>query len=110
VGSKSKYEEARAAGYSHDEIRDYLLSKGLESPIWTFEMPNGHVFEVPANTTKDEASEVGRDYMRLLERLKWERWKEMLTKSLIIWMVPSLLALALGWSVGWIWKGFRIKA
>jgi hypothetical protein len=116
----SKVDEARAAGYSDDEIKAYYLSKGWELPQelksaatpvttapWSFEMPNRHVFEVPANTTKNEATEVAHDYMRVLEKLRLERRKVVLTDSLIVWIVPSTLALALGWSVGWILRGFR---
>jgi hypothetical protein len=116
----SKVDEARAAGYSDDEIKAFYLSKGWELPQelnaaatpvttapWSFEMPNRHVFEVPANTTKSEAAEVAHDYMRVLEKLKLERSKEVFAESLILWIVPSSIALVLGWSVGWVLRGFH---
>jgi hypothetical protein len=84
----------------------------LADPEWKrapfiFEMPNGHRFEVPGNTPIEQAEELARDYMAVLLSLTKQRRNEALGSALLIWIVPSLLLLAAGWGIGWVYRGFR---
>ncbi len=29
--------------------------------------------------------------------------------GLVAWIIPSVLAYLLGWGVGWVWRGFKLK-
>ncbi|MBU6199778.1 MAG: hypothetical protein KGP08_08995, partial [Xanthomonadaceae bacterium] len=66
------------------------------SPL-VFEMPNGHKFEAPAGTPVEQAQEVAQDYMLVLQSQVKERRTGAIKTAFIVWLVPVLGVLAIGW-------------
>jgi len=83
-----------------------------DTPEWArapiiLEMPNGHTFEVPGNTTPEQAQEVAKDYVAVLNSIANERRFSAVVNAFLAWVIPCLVILALGGAVHWIYRGFR---
>ena len=55
---------------------------------------------------KIDYSEIEGDYGRKLERFSSEKAKAV-GIWLLVWLIPTLATYALGWSVGWVIRGFK---
>ncbi|MGF6813172.1 hypothetical protein OKW30_008389 [Paraburkholderia sp. Clong3] len=75
-----------------------------ESAPLVLEMPNGHRFEVPGGTTKAQAAAIGKAYVHVL---RVSAWRHLAVRLLAIWLLPCLAALAIGFAVRWIYRGFK---
>jgi hypothetical protein len=70
-------------------------------------MPNGHRLEFPPGTPSSTVDRVSRDYMSAIDRsLASERW-QVVGWATASWLIPSALVYDLGWTVGWVARGFR---
>ena len=82
------------------------------TPEWArnpiiLEMPNGHTFEVPGNTTPEQSQEVAKDYFRVLNSIVIERRLSLVLNALFAWAIPCIAILALSSAGRWIYRGFR---
>lgn len=80
---------------------------GFHSGPITLEMPNGHTFEVPGTTTPEQAQEIAKDYVGVLNSIANERRPSAVINAFLTWLIPSLVVLALISAVHWIYRGFR---
>ena len=72
----------------------------------TQEMPNGDVLRFWPETEQATVAAVARAYEDALDtQLRQER-RAFALWAAAFWLVPCLVAYALGWAVGWIYRGF----
>ena len=76
------------------------------API-VLEMENRTTSEVHGNTSKDQSQEVSKDYARVLNSIVQEKRLAAIQKAVIWWLAPCISILALGWAIGWTYRGFK---
>lgn len=87
-------------------------SVGGNDPKWksdpiVLEMANGATFEVPGNTPNEQSQEVAKDYVRVLNSILNAKRLAAIQTAVIWWLVPCTSILALGWAIGWTYRGFK---
>ena len=95
------------------DARSKLVAPDEKGIIWDdlvgleVKMPNGHILRFKKGVKNDIAKTVGSEYYDVLKR---EANKERLlhiTTGVLWWLVAIFSIYALGWAVGWVYKGFR---
>lgn len=91
-----------------DEARMYALEiKDRRAKLWEVEMPNGHRFEISANSTEIELERIGREYTEVLtaEVHKERAWTTFY--AFLWWLCPVVAVCILGGLTRWIFQGFK---
>jgi len=73
------------------------------------EMPNGHVIPFFRKYDETKLEKVASEYWRIVDEKAREGRSTLLAKALFCWLIPCLLVYVLGWSVGWVYRGFKAK-
>ena len=95
-------------------VRDKIITekrlKAGEYPkdsIITVKFPNGHIFYLSKKLSTKEQNEIGKAYWSVIEeQCDKNRW-QMIFQAGLLWSLPMMGLYILGWSVGWIYKGFK---
>lgn len=73
------------------------------------EMPNKHILSFAKGVSSSEAELVSKEYYHiLLEKVYVKRFQSILL-ALAIWVGAIGVIYAFGWSIGWIYRGFKKK-
>ena len=71
------------------------------------EMPNKHILRFAKSVSSSEAEIVSKEYYHiLLEKVYVKRFQSILL-ALAIWAGTIGITYVLGWSIGWIYRGFK---
>lgn len=98
------------------ESRARLAVPDSNGVIWddevgaAIEEPNGHILRVKKGLKEEEIVAVAEDYKRILERQVKKNGIAHGLMMLAYWTVPSMLIYLLGWTVGWVYRGFKKTA
>lgn len=100
LGSENseKYRSKKAA---------YLEEAKRRGLITEVEMPNGHIMVFLSELPKEEMQAVAKDYWRIVENTATKEKTNYIGSAFLWWLVPVLALYGLGWSVGWVYRGFR---
>lgn len=88
------------SAYSDDELRQML---GIQS----VGMPNGHVLNFSSILSEKDKTEVTQDYWRSVEKAASQKRLHYIFIALLFWAGPVIILYVLGWSVGWVHRGFK---
>ena len=88
-----------------DQIIDEELLK--IAGIQAVEMPNGHVLNILSKLSEKDKTEVSQDYWRIVEKAAGQKQLHYIFMALLSWAGPVIILYALGWSVGWVHRGFK---
>ena len=80
--------------------------KWKDAPI-ILEMPNGHSFEVHGNTPNEQFQDIAKDYVKVLGSVVDEKRTVTIQHAFLLWLIPCLIVLTLGWGVGCVCRGFK---
>jgi hypothetical protein len=70
------------------------------------EMPNGHKFEVAADTKSPDVDLVGQEYVNVLKAEQKNRQQQSVLHAFLFWLGPVLAAGLLGVTARWVYAGF----
>jgi hypothetical protein len=78
-----------------------------EPPFQKIEMADGYTVTVSGNATDADFKAFGKAWLQASsKKLSAERWRLVQT-TLLIWLVPCIVSLAIGMAVRWIRRGFN---
>jgi len=108
-------EDALALG--HEIIIDFIPDKKEEENVkpkggnWLDieEMPNKHDIIFNAKSSEEDKRLVSQEYWRVVEQRATEKRLHLLLYASLFWLAPCLVLYALGWSINWVYKGFKQK-
>ncbi len=83
---------------------EFLDSK---EEITQVEMPNGHLIPFSSKLSEEEIGVVVREYYDILAETAREQRTSYLLSALVWWVIPCIALYVLGWSTGWVYRGFR---
>ena len=89
------------------EKRDYLEQARKRDLITEVEMPNGHIMVFLNEVPEPEMEIVAKKYWSLVERSATKQRIKHIGLAFVWWGLPALALYGLGWSVGWVCRGFR---
>ncbi len=78
-----------------------------KSGVTEEKMPNGHVLTFREGTSNEEIKKVARDYYAATEKIAQDQQPKFIMNAFLLWIIPSILLYILGWSIGWIYQGFK---
>ncbi|MGI0015462.1 MAG: hypothetical protein ACREBU_18755 [Nitrososphaera sp.] len=101
--------------YHQSEFYDQLSKESIKAitdtldakDITRIRMPNGREIPFPAGTSEAVMSKVANEYNKILEREAAEKRYSFIAYASLWWLIPCLLLYVLGWSVGWVFRGFK---
>ena len=73
------------------------------------EMPNGAVLVFTKTVPDAKMESVARDYWTIVEASSKEQRISLIGYGVLAWLVPCLGLYALGWAIGWVYRGFKPK-
>lgn len=73
------------------------------------DMPNGHSIEFKKKSSEGDMRLVSQEYWQVVERKAREKKLHLLLYAVLFWLGPCLGLYALGWSINWVYKGFKQK-
>ena len=89
------------------EKREYLeesLKRGLITEV---EMPNKHIMVFPSELPKQEMESVAKQYWAVVEKSANNQRLKHIGLAFLLWVLPALALYGFGWSVGWVYRGFK---
>lgn len=89
------------------EKRDWLEEARKRDLVTEVEMPNGHIMVFLSKVPKQEMEAVTKEYWFLVEKSTTEQRIRHIGLAFVWWVLPALALYGLGWSVGWVYRGFR---
>ena len=104
----SKQEHGPWEDYQKALQKEWDNAKSLDfHPI--VEMPNKYTIEFRKTITKEEMETVSREYWQIIERKATEKRLYLVFYAFLFWILPCLVLYALGWSINWVYVGFKRK-
>lgn len=88
------------------ELKQLKSTRFWESDNLVLEMPNGHIFSVPAGAKDSELDRLGKEYTDALNSELGERRKSAAAEALLWWAVPTFSLCLLGLLFRWVKNGF----
>ena len=85
------------------------LPLGAIGDVKMVEMPNGYSIAFSTKYSKEDMNIVSQEYWRIVEQKATEQRLHFLLNSFLFWLAPCLVLYALGWSISWVYKGFKQK-
>lgn len=83
-----------------------LEAEDSENKI-TVTMPNGYKMSFPHNISKERKANILKEYDEIIkEQVNKRRWENISIAS-FVWFIPCLVLYMLGWSIGWVRRGFK---
>lgn len=89
------------------EKRAYLEEARKRDLINEVKMPNGHIMVFLREVPEQEMEAVAKEYWAAVEKSATKRRIRHTSLALALWVLPALALYGLGWSVGWVCRGFR---
>lgn len=74
------------------------------------EMPNKYVLSFAKGVNESDAEIVSEEYYSILRRKVYIKRFQFVLLALVIWLGAIGAIYAFGWSIGWVYRGFRKKA
>lgn len=71
------------------------------------EMPNKHTIEFKAKLSEENMKIASEEYWQVVKQRATEKRLHLLLYAFLFWVVPCLGLYAIGWSIGWVYRGFR---
>ena len=77
------------------------------APAITGDMPNGYSIVFSPLLSANERDQIGKRYNEMLN-IKLSHVRSLfLVKALFFWLIPVIFSYTCGWSLGWIYRGFK---
>ena len=73
------------------------------------EMPNKHTIEFKENLSEEDMRIASQEYWRVVEKNATGERLYFMLYAFLFWLVPCMGLYALGWSINWVYKGFKHK-
>lgn len=73
------------------------------------EMPNKHIIHFTVKVSEEDMNIASQEYWRVVEQKATEKRLHLLLYAFLFWAVPCIGLYALGWSINWVYKGFKQK-
>ena len=73
------------------------------------QMPNDHIIFFSNDLTKEEMEKASGEYWGVIEKQARDKHIKIIIYAFICWLILVTVVYLLGWSVGWIYRGFRHK-
>jgi hypothetical protein len=111
--SSNNLEDALALG--HEITTDFTPVKEEEENVKPIdfhpiiEMPNKHTIEFNAKLSEEDMKIASQEYWRIVEQKASEKRHHLLLYAFLFWIFPCIALYALGWSINWVYKGFKQK-
>jgi hypothetical protein len=70
-------------------------------------LPNGHVLPFRKGVTEEEQIAVANEYYHYVNEEVAARRRRELGYAIVVWVVPCLAVLLLGYAIAWVRRGFR---
>jgi hypothetical protein len=96
--------DARPATADRQTLIDEALKRGLVESI---QMPNGHSIVLSKDESENEKTAIAQAYWASVEAATNQRVVGFVIACVLWWLVPVLLVFALGWSIRWVYGGFK---
>jgi len=71
------------------------------------EMPNRHVIPFSREFSEKELEKVAAEYWSIVKKNANEKKIELMVNAGLWWLIPCFVLYVLGWSIGWIYRGFK---
>jgi TRAP-type C4-dicarboxylate transport system substrate-binding protein len=89
------------------EKGDYLEEARKRDLITEVEMPNGHIIIFLSEVPKQEMQAVAKQYWSVVEKSATRQRVRHIALAFVWWVLPALALYSFGWSVGWVYRGFK---
>ncbi len=95
------------------ESRKKIVSSDQEqnsesrNDVTRVEMPNGHIISFSSKLPQEELEKVSREYWDIVEKSAKEAKAKLIQRESLKWLTSCLAVYALGWSLAWVYRGFR---
>ena len=89
------------------EKAPYLEEAKRRDLITAVEMPNGHLMLFSSELPEKEMEAVAKEYWKVVENTATKKRINYLGFAFLCWLVPVIALYGLGWSMGWVYRGFR---
>lgn len=70
-------------------------------------MPNAHVIPFYSEYSQDELEKVTDEYWSVVKKKAIQERTKLMLNAFLWWIIPCLVVYILGWSVRWIYRGFK---
>jgi len=98
-GTKSENFQVEKRGYLEE-----ALKRGL---IIEVEMPNKHIMVFSSELPKQEAEAAATQYWAVVEKSVSKQRLQHIGLAFLLWLLPALALYGFGWSIGWVYRGFK---
>jgi len=89
------------------EKQSYLEKARQRGLITEIEMPNGYIMTFSSELPEKEVLVVVERYWNIVKNEANEKRIHYLLLASLWWVLPVLALYGLGWSIGWVYRGFR---
>ena len=83
------------------------ISNDSHEDVLGVEMPNGDVLYFVSSLPEKEVEKVAGDYYQAMVKVAKDNQRSLLIQVLLFWIIPIVLLYIFGWTVGWIYRGFK---
>ena len=88
-------------------VKRFKPNKNLEDNIIKIKFPNGHIFSLSNKLSENEKNKIGNAYWTVVQEQCNENRLQMIFHAFLFWILPMMGLYILGWSAGWVYKGFK---
>ena len=92
--------------YRNDKS-ELLKEASRRSLITEVEMPNSHIIVFRSDLPKEEMEAISREYWKVVEHDVAIKRRKHIGMAFAWWLIPVVGLFGLGWSAGWVYKGFK---
>jgi putative AlgH/UPF0301 family transcriptional regulator len=78
-----------------------------EAPFIRIQMPNGHILTISKDVPKREAEAVAAEYWSIVEAAARRQQFRYAFLAFLWFVIPVAGLYGLGWSIGWVYRGFK---
>jgi hypothetical protein len=75
--------------------------------IQEVKMPNGHVMAFSSDLPIQDTEAVAKAYWSIIEKESRQKRVQYVLQAFLWWIGPVIVMYGFGWSVGWVYRGFR---
>jgi hypothetical protein len=90
-----------------DDKSELLKEASRRKLITEVEMPNGHIMVFRSDLPREEMEAISREYWKTVESEATNKRIKYIGMAFVWWLIPVAGLYGLGWSVGWVYKGFK---
>ena len=90
-----------------EEKRAYLEEARRRDLITEVEMPNKHIMVFLKEVPKQEMEAVAKQYWSIVKKSATKEQVRCIGFAVLCWVLPVLALYCFGWSVGWVYRGFK---